>query len=570
MHIPLSAGSALPGLVCAALLVGCGNDSNFTGRVDADAIPNEPPSAPEVVIAPDDPYTLDDLLAEITVEAEDPDGDALTYRYAWSVDGQPVDADGESIGSAETAVDQVWQVQVRANDGVNEGEPATAEVTILNTPPALTALEILPDGPTTVDFLTCVPSSFDEDGHAVTYSYVWDVNGELVGADEPELVPSAFQRGDTVTCTVTPLDDREAGEPDSVSVVIGNAPPEVVGVEIEPSPARTTDTLTCIASGYDPDDDAVSLDYAWTVDGVAAGTGSVLVSTAFVKDQTVTCTVTPSDGTDEGSPSSASLVIENTPPGAPGVEIVPAEPTVDDDLVCTVVTASADADLDAITYSVSWEVDGSVFGGTAETTTLTGDTVRAVETSQGEEWTCIVVPNDGEVDGPSASDTVTVSEPKDFTLFTTARFLGSGSGSWLTNRAAADDKCEDEADRLGLSGSDWRIVYSNPDEDAADYLLYDADRGDRVYDRDGRRIDGGDLWGSGRISLPDLQSWTITGTGKSGAYKECSGSYSAGTWPICQYCARKFACASSSDDPFNPGSCCWTGTRAIVCMGVKD
>jgi hypothetical protein len=66
-----------------------------------------------------------------------------------------------------------------------------------------------------------------------------------------------------------------------------------------------------------------------------------------------------------------------------------------------------------------------------------------------------------------------------------------------------------------------------------------------------------------------MRSWTITGTNSSGEHTSCSGSYPDGSWPICQYCSQKFACGSSTDDPFAPGACCWTGTRAIVCMGVQ-
>lgn len=162
----------------------------------------------------------------------------------------------------------------------------------------------------------------------------------------------------------------------------------------------------------------------------------------------------------------------------------------------------------------------------------------------------------------SASDAI------DFVLFTTSRFIASSSSSWITNRAAGDAHCASYASSSGIAGSDFRIVYSTASEDAKDYLLYDNTAGDRVFDRSGTQVDGGDLWGSGRVTLTDLQSWTITGTNSNGEYKTCSGSYPAGSWPICQYCSQKFACASSSDDPFAPGSCCWTGTQSIVCMGT--
>ncbi len=156
----------------------------------------------------------------------------------------------------------------------------------------------------------------------------------------------------------------------------------------------------------------------------------------------------------------------------------------------------------------------------------------------------------------------------DYVMFVTSAVVGSGSSSWLTNRAAGDAYCATYAGTAGISGSDFRIVYSTSTEDAKDFLDYDAASSDRVFDRYGTQVDGGDLWGSGRVTLTDMRSWTITNTQTDGEFTTCSGPYPSGGWPICQYCSQQFACGSSSDDPFAPSACCWTGTRAVVCLGV--
>ncbi len=155
----------------------------------------------------------------------------------------------------------------------------------------------------------------------------------------------------------------------------------------------------------------------------------------------------------------------------------------------------------------------------------------------------------------------------DFVLFVTDRHVGSSSSTWHNSRTDADAYCATYAAANGISGTDFHIVYSTPSEDARDYVDYSSGMGDRVFDRNGTQIDGGDLWGSGSIHLPNMQSWTITGTQNDGTHYSCSGSYPDGSWPLCQYCSYKFACGSSSADPFNTDACCWTGTRAIVCMG---
>lgn len=529
--------------------------------------PNEAPTRAVVEIQPSEPTTIDELIAVIVEEATDPDGDPIVYRFRWSVDRNATDVDGEIVPATLTAAEEVWEVEVRAFDGTDEGPPALASVVVLNTPPEIAAIWIEPEAPRSVDELSCRAEGWDIDDHEVALSYRWEVDGHPAG-DDAQLPPSAFERGQVVRCTVTPHDGRVVGAPDSAEVVIGNTPPEILSIALTPEPARTLDTLSCAAESYDADGDAVRLTYAWTVDGVAAGTGTALAPSAFVKAQEVACTVTPNDGVDDGPSATVSTVIMNMPPTAPGVAIDPESPHLDDDLVCRVEIPSTDADLDAITYTITWEVDGSAYT-SATTTTLTGDTVPRGATEDGQEWTCTVTPFDGEEAGPAGSATVEIVAALDFVLFTTDPFLGSSSSTWLSTREDADAKCASEASRLGIRGSDWRIVYSNPDEDAIDFLLYNPSRADRVFDRHGTQIDGGDLFGGG-VRLSDLRSWTITGTGADGTYRECSGSYAPGTWPICQWCSRKFACASATDDPFRPGACCWTGVRAIVCMGLRD
>ncbi len=157
---------------------------------------------------------------------------------------------------------------------------------------------------------------------------------------------------------------------------------------------------------------------------------------------------------------------------------------------------------------------------------------------------------------------------REFVLFVTDAFIGSTESSWLEDRDAANAYCETYAESHDIEATDYRIVYSTPEEDAKDFLVYEGGVGHLVYDSAGTLIDEEDLWDGTDIRLPDMVSWTITGTWNDGEFYECSGSYPSGSWPICQYCSEKFACGGATDNPFEPGACCWTGNRAIVCMGT--
>ncbi len=292
------------------------------GLTDADAITlevNGLPSAPIVSIDPDPPGSGDDLVAVIDVDAVDPDGDAVTYTYAWTKDGAATSLTTATVPTANTAKDDVWAVTVTPHDGRGTGPSATA------------------------------------------------------------------------------------------SVVVGNGAPAVTAAVVTPSSPTTNQTLTVVASATDPDGDSTTLSYEWFVNGLSTGqTGTTLDGAVhFDKDDEVWVEVVATDGTDtSGVTTTASVFVDNTAPGAPGVTVTPAAPrSSNDDIDCAVTTGSSDDDADTITYTFAWTVDGVAWTGATDTATTS--TVPASDVGISEVWTCTVTPNDGDDDGPTASASVT-------------------------------------------------------------------------------------------------------------------------------------------------------------------
>ena len=188
-----------------------------------------------------------------------------------------------------------------------------------------------------------------------------------------------------------------------------------------------------------------------------------------------TCTVTATDGIDDGPADEASVTIINTAPSAPEVEISPEIPSEEDDLECDVVTDSEDPEGDEVSYSYAWSLDGVDAG-------VTDTTLDADETSLGDEWTCTVTPNDGTEDGESGSasliipntacsslsfdgsnDYVTVSDDSDFSFgsddFTIEMYaqIGSSCGSAVSDPACALIS-HDEGDGIPEK---WMLVYAD-------------------------------------------------------------------------------------------------------------
>lgn len=114
-------------------LLACGDKDPVTadsGATDGDTGPladNQAPGAPTVTLSPEEPRSSEDLLC--TGVSEDPDGDTVTYTYAWIQDGVDLGVGDHMLaGEARTPWTDVTCV-VTASDGTLEGEPGEATTT---------------------------------------------------------------------------------------------------------------------------------------------------------------------------------------------------------------------------------------------------------------------------------------------------------------------------------------------------------------------------------------------------------------------------------------------------------
>lgn len=107
-------------------------------RSEAITILNTPPTAPGIGITPDRPTDDKAIVCNIDSRPSDPDGDEFVYTFAWTRNGTEwtgatamTNFEGDTIVSANTAVEDVWVCTVTANDGADDSPPATAEVTVV-------------------------------------------------------------------------------------------------------------------------------------------------------------------------------------------------------------------------------------------------------------------------------------------------------------------------------------------------------------------------------------------------------------------------------------------------------
>jgi hypothetical protein len=105
---------------------GTGGD---TGTTSGNAAPN----GLAVVITPASPGPDDPLNCTITTPAVDPDGDTVSYRYAWTVDGASAGITAATVASTVTEAGQTWTCTVTPTDGTLDGASASASVEIVST-----------------------------------------------------------------------------------------------------------------------------------------------------------------------------------------------------------------------------------------------------------------------------------------------------------------------------------------------------------------------------------------------------------------------------------------------------
>ena len=206
---------------------GCSGSPDCEGGDDTATSQNAAPSGAAIAITPATPGDDDDLTCSIVTEATDPNGDTVTYRYAWMVNGGDAGVSGQTVSAAQTSGGESWTCTVTPNDGVLDGTAASASVTIAqgNRAPSAPTVSINPAEPTDDDVLTCVidTESVDPDGDAVTYTYAWSVDGADTGVTSATVSPSATESGEQWTCTVTASDGDLENASASASVEIAGS-----------------------------------------------------------------------------------------------------------------------------------------------------------------------------------------------------------------------------------------------------------------------------------------------------------------------------------------------------------
>ena len=347
---------------------------------------NSPPTANAYISQGSNAYT-DDAL-QVIVGWFDSDGDNLAgTEIRWFRDGYQVSAfnDLNWVTSDATAKNQVWYASVRVSDSLVWSEWVDADsITILNSPPEVTSITMLPEGNLTANQdLTVIWEQSDLDGDSESGSEIyWMINGER----EPEFdglltIPSeSVYRDQHWSVQVIPRDGEDLGSSMTTpSRVIMNGAPEIPIINLgsgttgylgEPDSfpelgiANSLEDLVVLASSIDPDEEPLFFDVIWYRNGyqVPELDGESLVpSERLEPGQIWEVKITARDPWGLSSQSSAIIEISNLPP-IPSWSTIP-EISISGSMI--IFDGSSSIDPDGTINNWLWQINGQSFPGSS-------------------------------------------------------------------------------------------------------------------------------------------------------------------------------------------------------------
>ena len=256
-------------------------------------------------------------------EATDLVDGTITPNFEWSVNGVVI-ATGPTytIDHADVVPTQTLVCTATATDSDGESVQSTDSIDVVNAPPEITSVTLLPSTPNAENTITASVVTNDLNGDTVTLGFSWEVNGTPVQSGPDNfLTPTVGLHtfGDLVTVTVGANDGTDSSALVSSSVNVVNAPPTDPTIDLIPSsPIENSDDLVCSVTGpsTDPDGTTPTYEFQWMIDGINNFTNATDSSQSSTVDRSYTvagdvwtCTVLATDGNASSNPVSLSVTV---------------------------------------------------------------------------------------------------------------------------------------------------------------------------------------------------------------------------------------------------------------------
>lgn len=189
---------------------------------------NTAPALSSVSIDPAAPQ-LGDALTCVAIGGDD-DGDALTWTYAWSIDGALREGQAPTLDEALPRNTAVFCEAQAADDALSSPVLRSETVYIGNAPPSAPGIALVPDPPSAClgGAVAVVTPSVDPDGDAMSYESVWTHESGEVVCSTASCGGGVFIAGEPYTVAVVAFDGFLRSTPSTITFT-ANQGAEVFG-----------------------------------------------------------------------------------------------------------------------------------------------------------------------------------------------------------------------------------------------------------------------------------------------------------------------------------------------------
>jgi hypothetical protein len=207
------------------------NDGKVDGPAGSSSVTigtlNMPPTAPGLIIEPANAEAEAPLYCLIDQASQDADGDEVYYSYLWELNDVPTDHTTSMIDGPLVLDGDCWTCVVVPYDNHSVGPTTADSVCVMSgaiIPPTAPTVEIFMDASGSLECVITVASEPADGIATITYLFAWVVdNGSgptTTSINISEVDASATNSGETWTCSVTPYDGVEFGDPGEDSFTI--------------------------------------------------------------------------------------------------------------------------------------------------------------------------------------------------------------------------------------------------------------------------------------------------------------------------------------------------------------
>lgn len=413
-------GSAEPdadGVASIPVRFSRGEQVTWRARAGAELTPQQhlgvhaPPGSFTVRMEPEVLRHRASAWVEIGRTSVDAEGDEVDYRVTWFV-GDVAVAEGFVLPEGVVLRGDALRAEVVAFDAWHDGPTVRASGQVVNTPPRVNRLSWKPPEPVSGDRVEIQLEVIDLEGDEVDVLTAWREQpvAPHYRRHEWEIFQGSFEVPEVrAPAPQGPLrvqvladdgfDEREV----QVTIGRGNEPPEIAEIQVRPAMPVTGMTLRATTVAFEPDDEAITVEHTWLVDGlpVPGVTEPVLANVQRGQEIVVEVVATDALGL-SATARSEPILVRNARPPVPDIAFQPASPMPGEAIACQ-VTPNPDLEGDPISVTTSWIGPDGLYGA--------GPELAAGVTLEGETWRCEARLDDGQGGVLLWSASVTVAPP---------------------------------------------------------------------------------------------------------------------------------------------------------------